>query len=108
MPHAKPQFAKKNKWEEKKTRIENIKILSLSALKILFILLKFPQGEINMNPGKAPIDPMKEGHPEPFPEPRTIPTGWDLSEFLDQANEDDPDANGCGCGPDKDGKDFSV
>ena len=28
------------------------------------------------------IDPMLEGHPEPFSEPRTIPTGWDLSEML--------------------------
>jgi len=28
------------------------------------------------------IDTMREGHPEPFSEPRTIPTGWDLSEML--------------------------
>jgi hypothetical protein len=28
------------------------------------------------------IDPMLEGHPEPFSEPRTIPTGWDLSEMM--------------------------
>ena len=42
-----------------------------------------------MNPGKSPINPMKEGHPEPFPEPRTIPTGWDLSEYLDKSPEDD-------------------
>lgn len=28
------------------------------------------------------IDPMLEGHPEPFSEPRTIPSGWDLSEML--------------------------
>ena len=28
------------------------------------------------------VDPMVEGHPEPFSEPRTIPTGWDLSEML--------------------------
>ncbi len=30
------------------------------------------------------IDPMLEGHPEPFSEPRTIPTGWDMSELLPQ------------------------
>ncbi len=28
------------------------------------------------------IDPLCEGHPEPFSEPRTIPTGWDMSEML--------------------------
>jgi hypothetical protein len=28
------------------------------------------------------FDPMLERSPEPFPEPRTIPTGWDLSEYL--------------------------
>ena len=28
------------------------------------------------------IDPMREGHPEPFSEPHTIPTGWDLSEMM--------------------------
>jgi hypothetical protein len=36
-----------------------------------------------MTPRKnAAIDPMLEGHPEPFSEPRTIPTGWDLSGFI--------------------------
>ena len=36
-----------------------------------------------MNPKrKTQINPMLEGHPEPFSEPRTIPTGWDLSEML--------------------------
>ena len=34
------------------------------------------------NRNSQPIDPMREGHPEPFSEPRTIPTGWDLSEML--------------------------
>ncbi|HEX7433562.1 MAG TPA: hypothetical protein VF326_07870 [Anaerolineaceae bacterium] len=34
------------------------------------------------NRNRPPIDPMREGHPEPFSEPRTIPTGWDLSEML--------------------------
>ena len=65
------------------------------------------EGEIKMNPGNSPIDPMKEGHPEAFPEPRTIPTGWDLSEFLDQIIEDERKANGCGCGPENSGKDFN-
>ncbi len=31
------------------------------------------------------IDPMLEGHPEPFSEPRTIPTGWDLSEMFSRS-----------------------
>lgn len=28
------------------------------------------------------IDPMREGHPEPFSMPRTIPNGWDLSDLF--------------------------
>jgi len=36
-----------------------------------------------MNPRKNPvIDPMLEGHPDAFSEPRTIPTGWDLSGLI--------------------------
>jgi hypothetical protein len=27
------------------------------------------------------IDPMAEGHPDPFADPRTIPTGWEVSAF---------------------------
>jgi hypothetical protein len=27
----------------------------------------------------TPIDPMREGHPEPFSEPRTIPAAWDVT-----------------------------
>lgn len=29
-----------------------------------------------MNHNSSSIDPMKEGHPEPFSEPRTMPKGW--------------------------------
>jgi hypothetical protein len=25
--------------------------------------------------------------PNPFPEPRTIPTGWDMSNYLDEGDE---------------------
>ncbi len=29
------------------------------------------------------IDPMTESHPEAFPTPNTIPTGWDVSAFFE-------------------------
>ncbi len=29
------------------------------------------------------IDPMAEGHPEAFPTPNTLPTGWDVSAFFE-------------------------
>jgi hypothetical protein len=29
------------------------------------------------------VDPMAEGHPEAFFEPRTIPGGWDVSAFFE-------------------------
>lgn len=61
-----------------------------------------------MNPAKFPINPMKEGHPDPFPEPRTIPTGWDLSEFLDQIAAGDREMPGCDPDPELDGKDGSA
>ncbi len=68
-----------------------------------------------MNPGKPPTNPMKEGHPEPFPEPRTIPTAWDLSEYLpflgagaDKADEDRQDAYRREADPDEDQGDFSA
>jgi hypothetical protein len=41
-----------------------------------------------MKPGKPSTNPMKEGRPEPFPEPRTIPTGWDMSEFFEKTPEE--------------------
>lgn len=28
-------------------------------------------------------DPMAEGHPQPFSEPRTIPGGWEVSGFFE-------------------------
>jgi len=34
----------------------------------------------------AKPDPLLERSPEPFSEPRTIPHGWDLSEFLQPGN----------------------
>ena len=43
-----------------------------------------------MTPHTHPIDPMREGHPEPFSMPRTIPDGWDLSDFF--ATSDCPHA----------------
>ncbi len=37
-----------------------------------------------MTPKKAnTTDPMAEGHPEAFMEPRTIPTGWEVSAFFE-------------------------
>jgi hypothetical protein len=35
-----------------------------------------------MNPRKPIVDPMREGHPEPFSEPRTIPTAWDVTGWI--------------------------
>jgi hypothetical protein len=42
------------------------------------------------------IDPMAEGHPEPFSQPRTIPGGWDLSDLIDPPHASTPvaDMNG--------------
>ena len=34
-----------------------------------------------MNPQKFLVDPLKEGHPEAFTEPQTIPSGWNVSEM---------------------------
>ncbi|WP_303773460.1 hypothetical protein [Anaerolinea thermophila] len=33
-----------------------------------------------MNPHRVSFDPMKEGHPDPFSQPNTIPNGWDLTD----------------------------
>ncbi len=36
-----------------------------------------------MNPRTdSTFDPMAEASPDPFSEPRTIPTGWDVSAFF--------------------------
>lgn len=35
---------------------------------------------------KIQIDPMREGHPEPFFTPNTIPNAWDMTDFF--FNED--------------------
>lgn|GEM_PF-3918386 len=40
------------------------------------------------------IDPMLEGHPEPFSMPRTIPDGWDLSEFFASPEMPHAEVNG--------------
>jgi hypothetical protein len=61
-----------------------------------------------MTPGKSPTNPMKEGHPEPFPEPRTIPTGWDMSEFLDDASDPEREASHRETDPDEDWGDFPT
>ena len=37
----------------------------------------------------SPIDPMREGHPEPFSEPRTIPTGWDVTGWNGQCDDEE-------------------
>jgi hypothetical protein len=48
---------------------------------------------MNARPKKQ-IDPMREGHPEPFPMPRTIPTGWDLSDFFSAGKLPRAEVNG--------------
>ena len=47
----------------------------------------------------AQIDPMCEGHPEPFHMPRTIPGSWDLSDYF--SSEDWPHAEVNGTAYDK-------
>lgn len=48
-----------------------------------------------MNPQKNPsIDPMREGHPEPFREPRTIPSAWDVTEWISGHEHDPAEMNG--------------
>jgi hypothetical protein len=42
----------------------------------------------------TPIDPMLEGHPEPFSMPRTIPTGWDLSDLFASPEMPHAEVNG--------------
>lgn len=41
-----------------------------------------------MTTNSSSIDPMREGHPEAFTLPRTIPNGWDLSDLF--ASEEMP------------------
>lgn len=43
---------------------------------------------------KIKIKPMSEGHPEPFHTPRTIPMGWDLSEFFASEDHSRAEVNG--------------
>jgi hypothetical protein len=40
------------------------------------------------------IDPMCEGHPEPFQTPRTIPTAWDLSDLFSSLDMPQAEVNG--------------
>ena len=40
------------------------------------------------------IDPMREGHPEPFSEPRTIPTGWDVTGWTNPDDDESAEMNG--------------
>jgi hypothetical protein len=40
------------------------------------------------------IDPMREGHPEPFSEPRTIPTGWDVTGWINPEDDTSAQVNG--------------
>ncbi len=40
------------------------------------------------------IDPMREGHPEPFSEPRTIPTGWDVTGWINSQDDMPAEMNG--------------
>jgi hypothetical protein len=42
----------------------------------------------------TPIDPMLEGHPEPFSMPRTIPTAWDLSDLFASPEMPHAEVNG--------------
>jgi hypothetical protein len=43
---------------------------------------------------KTTIDPLREGHPEPFHMPRTIPTAWDLSDFFSAGEFSPAEVNG--------------
>jgi len=46
-----------------------------------------------MTPKKSLIDPMYVRKPESFEQPRTIPKGWDLTEFfVSQQGEDEQDS----------------
>jgi len=40
------------------------------------------------------IDPMREGHPEPFGDPRTIPNGWDVTGWMDPQEDQPAENNG--------------
>jgi hypothetical protein len=40
------------------------------------------------------IDPMREGHPEPFHTPNTIPAAWDLSDFFSPSGTPQMEVNG--------------
>jgi hypothetical protein len=40
------------------------------------------QGEIIMNPQDENQDTVQTSAHNPFPEPQTIPSGWDMSAFL--------------------------
>lgn len=42
----------------------------------------------------TPIDPMREGHPEPFSMPRTIPDAWDLSDLFASPEMPHSEVNG--------------
>jgi hypothetical protein len=43
---------------------------------------------------KISIDPLREGHPEPFSMPRTIPNAWDLSDFFSSPDLPQVEVNG--------------
>jgi hypothetical protein len=40
------------------------------------------------------VDPMREGHPEPFGEPRTIPGSWDVTGWTNPQDEQSAEMNG--------------
>lgn len=42
----------------------------------------------------TPIDPMREGHPEPFSQPRTIPAAWDVTDWIADRSDDSAEMNG--------------
>ena len=45
-------------------------------------------------PPKISIDPMREGHPEPFNMPRTIPGAWDLTDLCPVEDTPQAEVNG--------------
>ena len=47
-----------------------------------------------MSAHPSPIDPMREGHPEPFSMPRTIPNAWDLSDLFASPDMSPAEVNG--------------
>ncbi len=48
-----------------------------------------------MDPRKnQTIDPMREGHPEPFREPRTIPAAWDVTSWMSDEEDGSAEMNG--------------